>query len=315
MATRIDRAGELIEGVKRGRKELVSPEGVVLDVQIAGHGERLAAFCIDMAFMLAAMFCLFLLLYLFFLSRVGIFSRANSGNYSVFLTLILFVNFLVRNLYFLHFELAWQGRTPGKKICGLRVINRNGGELSPSAVVARNLTREVEVFLPLSLFLSLNPVSASLGRVASLGWALALTALPFFNREHLRAGDLIGGTLVIAMPKRALLSDLTEQPSLLLRSSTATPPKNYVFTYEQLAIYGNLELQVLEEILRRPVNVENNRLLAEVCGKICRKIGWWDPVPSEDTRRFLNDFYAAERAELERGQLFGRVRADKTASP
>jgi len=71
----------------------------------------------------------------------------------------------------------------------------------------------------------------------------------------------------------------------------------------------------LEEILRRPVNVENNRLLAEVCGKICRKIGWWDPVSPEDTRRFLNDFYAAERAELERGQLFGRVRADKTASP
>ena len=314
MATRIDRAGELIDGIKRGRKELVSPEGVLLEVQVAGHGERLAAFCIDIVFMIAAIICLFLLLYLFFLSRVSFFSKAGSGNFSVVLTLILFVTFLVRNLYFLHFELAWQGRTPGKKICGLRVINRNGGELSPSAVVARNLTREVEVFLPLSLFLSLSPESASLGRVASLGWALALTAMPFFNREHLRAGDLIGGTQVIAMPKRMLLNDLTEQPRLMPRTGMMTHPQNYVFTYEQLAIYGNFELQVLEEVLRRPSNVENNRVLADICGKICRKIGWESPVPPEETRRFLNDFYAAERADLERGQLFGRVRADKTAS-
>ena len=29
--------------------------------------------------------------------------------------------------------LAWQGRTPGKRICGLRVINRAGGELADSA--------------------------------------------------------------------------------------------------------------------------------------------------------------------------------------
>jgi hypothetical protein len=194
------------------------------------------------------------------------------------------------------------------------VINRKGGELSPSAVVARNLTREVEFFLPLGLFLSLDADFGAWGQLASLGWALALTAVPFFNLEHLRAGDLIGGTQVIAMPKRALLDDLTEQPRLSRRTSAASR-KNYIFTYEQLAIYGNFELQVLEEILRRPANAENDRLLAEVCGKICRKIGWEEPVQPKDTRRFLNDFYAAERADLERGQLYGRVRADKTAAP
>ena len=186
--------------------------------------------------------------------------------------------------------------------------------MTPSAVVARNLTREVEVFLPLGLFLSLNAERAAWGQLATLGWALALTAVPFFNRERLRAGDLIGGTQVIAMPKRALLNDLTEQPRLL-RQTSAASQKKYVFTYEQLAIYGNFELQVLEEVLRRPANAENTRLMAEICGKICRKIGWEEPVPPADTKRFLNDFYAAERAELERGQLFGRVRADKTAAP
>ena len=127
-----DRAGELIEGVKRGRKALVSPEGVPLDVQIAGHGERLVAFMLDMAFIIAAIICLFLLLYLFY------FSSAGSAGFLVGATIVTFAAFVVRNMYFLHFELAWQGRTPGKIICGLRVISREGGELRPSAVVARN---------------------------------------------------------------------------------------------------------------------------------------------------------------------------------
>jgi uncharacterized RDD family membrane protein YckC len=307
MTLRTDRAGELIEGIKRKRKELLSPEGVPLDIQIAGHGERLTAFTIDMVLMIAVIYGLYLILSLL------LFSRAGAVTFKIGMTVILFIAFIVRNLYFLHFELAWQGRTPGKKICSLRVISRAGGELSPSSVVARNLTREVEIFLPLGLFLSIDADSATLGKAALLGWAVVLAALPLFNREHLRAGDLIGGTQVIAMPKRVLLGDLTEQPRISQRTVVALP-KNYIFTHEQLAIYGKFELQVLEEILRRPANVENDRLLTEVCTKICRKIGWDEPVPPEDTRSFLNDFYTAERANLERSQLFGNVREDKTTA-
>ncbi len=147
MAIRTDRVGELLEGSRRNRRVLLSPEGVPLNIQIAGNGERLMAFAVDMTFLLAAIVCLYLLLIFVFFSGTNI---------SVGMTLILFVAFIVRNLYFLHFELAWQGRTPGKRICGLRVINRSGGELMPSALIARNLTREVEFFLPVSLYFSLD---------------------------------------------------------------------------------------------------------------------------------------------------------------
>ena len=78
--TRIDRAGELIEGVRRERKELVSPEGVPLAIQIAGHDERLAAFFLDMAFMGAAIIslCVLFLLFLFLYLR-GIFTDIFTG--------------------------------------------------------------------------------------------------------------------------------------------------------------------------------------------------------------------------------------------
>ncbi len=140
-----------------------------------------------------------------------------------------------------------------------------------------------------------------------MGWVLAIALLPLFNRDHLRAGDLIAGTQVIAIPKRVLLADLADQPK-------EAAPETYTFTHEQLAIYGAFELQVLEEILRRPDNPTNQQTMAEVCAKICKKIGWMDTVPPGDIRRVLTDFYTAERADLERGQLFGRTRLDKTGT-
>lgn len=296
---RNDRVGELVEGNKRKRKNLVTPEGVPLGIQIAGHGERLAALFLDLVFMYAVIIGLYLLLIFIFLSDISI---------PIGMTLVLFLGFIVRNLYFLHFEMAWQGRTPGKKICGLRVINRRGGELKPSAIIARNLTREVELFMPLSLFLGLAPGQNGWLQLAMLGWVLAIPSLPFLNREHLRAGDLIGGTQVIAMPRRMLLGDLSMVPKKKGRES-------YVFTPEQLAIYGAFELQVLEEFLRRPDTEETQTVLKDVCKRICKKIGWETPIPPENVRHFLTDFYRMERADLERGQLFGRIKEDKGSRP
>jgi hypothetical protein len=183
------------------------------------------------------------------------------------------------------------------------VIDRNGGPLLPGAIVARNMTREVEIFLPLGLFFSLPKMDTGANfwiAAAYLGWIVLISALPLFNRDHLRAGDLIAGTMVISVPRRHLLSDLVETQT------------KYSFTRAQLGAYGAFELQVLEELLRRPPSLETSRTQEDVCGKICRKIGWTDPVPWEETLTFLTAFYTAERAHLERDQLFGHYRADKT---
>ncbi len=183
-----------------------------------------------------------------------------------------------------------------------------GGELTPSAVIARNLTREIEIFIPLSLLAALGFEGNLWQNLSLLGWFLAISSVPLWNREGLRAGDLIGGTMVIALPKRRLLMDLT-------LNRPGEKPRRYTFRPEHLAIYGNLELQVLEEFLRRPSTAQTDKLLAEIAGKIGRKINWGQAIPEREARQFLTDFYAAERAELERGQLFGRHRADKNSGP
>ncbi len=292
-----ERASRVFGDLRRQRREIVTPEGVPVTVQIADYGERLAAFSIDFAIWTL----LTLLIYLpVFLIIFG------TGGSLIAISIALFIGFIVRNLYFIYFELAWQGSTPGKRVIGLRVIDRRGGPLLPSAVIARNLTREVEMFIPLGILLE---GGRSVGggvdwsQLSTAVWLLFFAALPAINRDRMRGGDLIAGTMVIALPRRALSSDLVERAM------------QFTFTPQQLQAYGAFELQVLEELLRRPPSAETTQVLDEVCDKICRKIGWTDPLPRREVTAFLRDFYTAERAYLEREQLFGKTKADKYAKP
>jgi len=291
MTTGHELASAFLEGSTRSRRELMTPEGVPLSVDLADYGERAVAFVLDFTICSVATVLIYLLFFLLpFGGTTGIVARS----------IVLFIAFLVRNFYFIHFELSWQGATPGKRIVGLRVVDRGGGPLLPSAVVARNLTREIEAFLPLGLLLSPMGSGAAGWERLSLGlWLLLFAALPFVNRDRMRAGDLIAGTTVVALPRRVLLDDLVESAA------------RYSFTEKQLRAYGAFELQVLEELLRRPAGAATSRLLREVADKICRKVEWPTPVPDAEIGVFLREFYTAERGFLEREQLFGKPHPDK----
>ncbi len=290
-----ERTSQFFEGVRRKRREIITPEGVSIPVELADYGERLSAFFIDWVIWTVAT----IVIYLPIILLIG-----KAGGILIAISVALFVGFIIRNLYFVYFEVAWRGATPGKRAVGLRVIDRHGGPLLPTAVIARNLTREVEMFLPLGILMSGGGGGAAALEQLSLAiWMLFFAVLPAINRDRMRGGDLIAGTMVIALPKRALSSDLVEAVV------------QFSFSEQQLRAYGAFELQVLEELLRRPDAPDAVRVLNEVCDKICRKIGWSAPVPPSQVVLFLRDFYTAERAFLEREQLYGKVRVDKYAQP
>jgi uncharacterized RDD family membrane protein YckC len=290
MTSATERASLLLEGAVRRKESIVSPEGVPMSVEVASYGDRLAAFILDSLFWTVAAAVLFLAI----LMSSGMALGLRAG-----LSLGVFAAFLLRNLYMIHFELVWRGATPGKRLMGIKVIDRHGGPLLPGAVIARNLTREIEYFLPVGL-LSAGAARGAPWLALCLGlWFLLFTLLPLFNRQRLRAGDLIAGTMVVVLPRRLLLDDLAEHQA------------RFVFAERQLRSYGAFELQVLEELLRRAAGKDAARLRREVADKICRKIAWTEPVGDTEVEQFLRDFYAAERAFLEREQLYGRPKASK----
>jgi uncharacterized RDD family membrane protein YckC len=285
----VDTTASVLGRDRRKRREIVTPEGVPLTVELAEFSERLGALILDLliCFAVAAVIAL-----------CFVFLAVTGAGAIVFMAMLNLMIFFLRVLYFIHFELSGRGATPGKRVVGIRVIDRRGGPLSASAVIARNLTRELEVLLPIGILLSAG--SGGWGSLLAIGWLIAFLVLMLTNRDRMRAGDLIAGTLVIVMPRQRLLGDLV-----------ATHAR-FVFTDDQLEAYGKRELQVLEDLLRRSHHDRETReLLMDVCERIMRKIGWTEPLARADTPFFLRDFYTAQRAFLEREQLFGRPRADK----
>jgi len=274
--------------VVRTERRLLTPEGVPLRVELAEPGERVAAFLADIAISTLGGV---LILLITVLGSFGIQATLAAG---------LFLSFLVRNAYFIFFELRWAGQTPGKRLLGLRVIDRRGGPLRAGAIVGRNLTRQAEFFFPLEMLLiSQGWIWSPAQILPAVIWIGAMIAIFYFSPDRLRAGDLIGGTIVIAVPKRILAEDL------------ATETHTFEFTTEQLQHYGIKELQVLEDVLRQPHNTDSARLRREISERIVRRIGWTRPFTGREIEAFLRDFYTAERAFLESRKNLGDERPDK----
>ena len=115
---------------------------------------------------------------------------------------------------------------------------------------ARNLMREVEIFIPLSLLGTAGFADGGDQWIVlfTLVWVGIFLLMPLFNKDCMRVGDIVGGTWVIAAPMSVLLPDMARTNSSPLRRGPAGPA--YAFKSEQLDIYGIYELQTLEEVLR-----------------------------------------------------------------
>ncbi|WP_010162789.1 RDD family protein [Sphingomonas sp. PAMC 26617] len=270
------------------RRRFVTPEGVDLRLELGTAGVRLSAFLIDAVAILAILVSATIVLLVLFFSLHG-------GGLAI---IWLLGSFVLRNGWFTLFEMGGRGATPGKRMMGLRVVARDGARLTGGAVIARNAMREIELFLPLT-FLAQQTMTGQADAFVtlfSLGWSGVFLFFPLFNRDRLRVGDLLAGTWVVRTVADRLGADLV----------AAERPKHRVFPEAALALYGEFELQTLEDVLR----VGSDAAIATVAATIRRKA---DLPDDGDDRGFLTDYYAALCVRLERGLLVGRRRADKFA--
>ncbi len=287
-------------------RTLVTPEGIDLRLRIATGGARVSAFMIDLLIMFAVLIALNIAIN-------AVRSDMDDGGAEIAEAIWYLFAFILRSFYFMAFEMGPKAATPGKRLLKIRVANRAGGHLTANAIFARNALRELEFFLPLAfvvsvIFFSYRGVDAWL-ILFGLIWSFIFLLFPLFNKDRLRAGDLIAGTWVVKSPKLRLskdLSDATKMPKDQAR---------YIFTPRQIDAYGVKELHVLENVLRR----DEPNMIGEVTERIMKKIEW--PAPEKDAsktenntaaqREFLNAYYAALRGKLETKLLFGVRRKDK----
>lgn len=268
------------------RRSFVTPEGVDLQLELGGAGTRAAAFLIDVTLMLIVMIAVTLALFAL--------DKATQADIAKILWLI--GAFVLRNGWFVLFEMGGRGATPGKRLMRLRVVARDGARLTAGAVLARNAMREIEVFLPLS-FLGAQAAAGTADAfltIFAMLWTGIFLFFPLFNRDRLRIGDLVAGTWVVQTAVSTLAADLAPANDLPRR----------IFPETALALYGNYELQALEDVIRGGDDLAR----ITVAAAIRRKAG----LPDDgDDDGFLADYYAALCARLEGGLLVGRRRLDK----
>ena len=272
------------------RRRLVTPEGVDLGVVLGDAGQRAAAFMLD---------CLVLVGAMIVLTLIAVFGVWGVGEKSLEPVGVVWLlgSFVIRNFYFIIMEMRPRAATFGKRWMGLRVVARDGGRLTGDAVIARNLLREIEVFLPLSMLLaglaeqSVDSLTGWLG----FGWTGVFLLFPLLNKDRLRVGDLLAGTWVIRTTRDKLGRDLT----------TARLVNLFIFTSIQLDAYGVYELETLEGVLRRG----DAKATITVAHAIIDKIGWQTDVT--DINGFLTAYYTQLRAHLEKRLLLGTRRANK----
>lgn len=283
------------------QREIITPEGLALRFTLAGRSARLGALLVDLICMgVILLLAIFALVYAQQgLSGLNIKVHGKDASHAAQFLFILWTGllFLLRNGWFLIFELGPRGATPGKRALGLRIAARDGARLTTEMVLARNLLRDIEIFLPaVAVISAMGGQASSMVNWAAAGWFLLFALMPFFNRDRLRAGDMIAGTWVVEAPRARLEQAMSAHES----------PIEYAFGPAELGVYGEYELQTLEGVLR-----ENQAPAMEAVARaICAKIGWSAPQ-GDEIRRFLDAYYTALRARLEQGLRFGQRKADK----
>jgi uncharacterized RDD family membrane protein YckC len=193
------------------RISIPTPEGVELELVLAGVGSRLVGALVDglvKAVLLVALFVI-----------AGATAADDGGGF--FVALMVLASFLVLWGYDVAFETLASGRTPGKRAAGLRVVRMGGEPVGFLASAVRNLLRIVDM----------QP-----GILYAVGAICIL-----FSQRNQRLGDLAAGTLVVRERRAPLPAARPPVPDFATADRYAAWDVSGVTPYELVTVRRFLE--------------------------------------------------------------------------
>jgi uncharacterized RDD family membrane protein YckC len=143
------------------RMAIATPEGVEVELTLAGIGSRFIAGGMDYTIQVIVIVAMALIL-----------RPAGGAGAAIFTS----ASFLMIFFYDVLFEVLGGGRTPGKRVNGLRVVRSGGRPITFSRSALRNILRLVDILPGM--------------------YAVGMTVI-FISPRNQRVGDLAAGTYVI----------------------------------------------------------------------------------------------------------------------
>ena len=215
------------------RLTIDTPEGVPLELTLAGVGSRFASALLDYLFQTIILVALALVL--------GYGAGLGPGTSALSGALWALGFFVVFWGYDVGFEVLNSGRTPGKALNGLRVVRESGAPVTFATSAVRNVLRVVDIL----------PGTYLVGTISIL-----------VTRRNQRLGDLAAGTLVLrearGLPPEVRISPSVQAPAW---DTSAIDPQELDAVATFLARRGELAVGARIEIA------------AELAGRLRPKVG------------------------------------------
>lgn len=167
--------------------EVVTPENIAFEYQLAGPFRRLPAYLVDRVVQYAILFCIVMIIWL----TLGVLAIELLGAFA--LGAILVSYFLISWFYGASMETYFNGRTVGKWMFGIRVIDVDGCPVTGRRAITRNLLRVADL-APILTFsqLGMNLPSTFFFPTGIVGLLSVIC-----TRRMQRLGDIAAGTMVI----------------------------------------------------------------------------------------------------------------------
>jgi uncharacterized RDD family membrane protein YckC len=255
-----------------------TPELVAIQMPIAGIGSRFIALLVDYLIWIPGILIVGRI-FAFFLPSLNAFNKlSEQWAFAIYVFLIFLFNWG----YFTLFEAFWNGRTPGKRVARIRVIQRSGRPIGLFESMARNFIRYVDQI----------PFFYAVGAIAI-----------FATRDHQRLGDLAAGTLVVrdriedaqssSEATRTFTANIFAPPV-----PTAEPRAPFILPDHEVARLSGADLQVLESFFARRLDMPlatREALAQRIASAIQAKSGLEPPLGAsvetflEVTARQLRD--------------------------
>jgi uncharacterized RDD family membrane protein YckC len=160
------------------RLDIDTPEQIALELPLAGIGSRFLALAIDTLLQIVAVIAVIIVG-----AIIASGSRASDWpgierffSQTIGAIVLVLLPFCLYWGYFAFFEILWQGRTPGKRVAGIRVIHQSGRPMTAIECIGRNLMRGIDII----------PGMYGVGLICMM-----------CNAQNRRLGDFIAGTIVV----------------------------------------------------------------------------------------------------------------------
>ncbi len=217
------------------RINLETTQNVLLEFELAGAGDRILSGILDLLFEMAYAFVCYLIFFAI-LHLEDVFTAEGS------LPLFLILLYIPIGMYDILFEIFMNGQSPGKKILKIKVIKLDGSQPGIGDYILRWMFRIIDS-MPFT-------------------YVFAIVCISISKKEQ-RIGDLVAGTTVVKIKKRATLQDTILQ----------VVEHNYKPAFKDVLRFSDKDINTIKEALEIYKRNNNPKHIDKLATKVKEILG------------------------------------------